>query len=134
MRRYETIFILRPSSGEDEISKFIDSMTQIITDEQGKIIDLNKWGMKKLAYLIKKESVGYYIYCDYAGTPAAVAEMERKCRIDDMVLKYMSLKTADEISEEEISAAISDASAKAAALPVDDEESDDEEQDDNDNE
>ena len=115
MRRYETIFILRPSSGEEEINKFIENMTQIITDEQGTIIELNKWGMKKLAYLIKKESVGYYIYFDYAGTPAAVAEMERKSRIDDMVLKYMTVKTADAISAEEISAAITAASDKAAA-------------------
>jgi small subunit ribosomal protein S6 len=128
MRRYETIFILRPSSGEEEINKFIESMSQIIVDEQGTVIELNKWGMKKLAYLIKKESVGYYIYCDYAGTPAAVAEIERKSRIDDMVLKYMTVKTADAISEEEIKEAITAASTKAA-MPQDDEgDSDNEDQ------
>lgn len=134
MRRYETIFILRPNSGDDEINKFIENMTLIITDEKGKVIELTKWGMKKLAYLIKKESLGYYIYCDYAGTPAAVAEIERKSRIDDMVMKYMTVKTADEISEEEIDAAIVAASSKSAVSENDDDADDSEQQDDDDNE
>jgi len=112
MRRYETIYILRPNLGEEEISKVIESTNQIILDEQGTIIELNKWGMKKLAYLIKKESLGYYIYCDYAGTPAAVSEIERKFRIDDSVLKYMTIKTAAAISDEQIQQAIGDVSAR----------------------
>ena len=115
MRRYETIFILRPNVGEEEINKVIESTSQVILDEKGSIIDLNKWGMKKLAYLIKKESLGYYIYCDFAGTPAAVAEFERKFRIDDSVMKYMTIKTAASISEEEIQQIIDDISAKKTA-------------------
>ncbi len=116
MRRYETIFILRPSAGEEEINKVIGSTTQIILDEQGSIIELNKWGMKKLAYLIKKESLGYYVFCDFAGTPDAVAEIERKFRIDDLVLKYMTIKTAGSINQEEIQLAITAVSEKATAV------------------
>ena len=84
MRRYETIFILRPNVGEEEINKVIESTTQIILNENGSIIDLNKWGMKKLAYLIKKESLGYYVYCDFATTPEAVSEIERKFRSNEI--------------------------------------------------
>ena len=116
MRRYETIFILRPSAGEEEITRIINSTTQIIVGDQGSIIEMARWGMKKLAYLIKKESLGYYVFCDYAGTPAAVAEIERKFRIDDLVLKYMTIKSADAISEEEIANAIAAASERAAAI------------------
>jgi small subunit ribosomal protein S6 len=72
--------------------------------------------MKKLAYLIKKESLGYYVYCDYAGTPAAVSEIERKFRIDDTVLKYMTIKTAASITEENIQEALAAITAKATAL------------------
>lgn len=115
MRRYETIFILRPNASEDDIQRVIDSTVEVITNEEGKTIELNKWGMKKLAYLIKKESIGYYVYLDYAGTPAAVAELERKFRIDDTVLKYMTVKTADEISAEGIEAAIAASEAAATA-------------------
>ncbi len=112
MRRYETIYILRPNLGEEEISTVIENTNAIILGEKGSVIELNKWGMKKLAYLIKKESLGYYIYCDYAGTPAAVSEIERKFRIDDAVLKYMTIKTASSISEEQIQQAIGDVSAR----------------------
>lgn len=112
MRRYETIYILRPSLGEEEISTVIENTNAIIQQEKGTIIELNKWGMKKLAYLIKKESLGYYVYCDYAGTPAAVAEIERKFRIDDAVLKYMTIKKASSISDEQIEQAIGEVSAR----------------------
>ena len=116
MRRYETIFILRTNAGEDEINRVVESTSKIILDEKGTIIELDKWGMKKLAYLIKKESLGYYVYCDYAGTPAAVSEIERKFRIDDTVLKYMTIKTAASITEEDIQEALAAITAKATAL------------------
>lgn len=116
MRRYETIFILRPNAGEDEITRVIDSTSQIILDEKGTIIELEKWGIKKLAYLIKKESLGYYVYCDYAGTPAAVTEIERKFRIDDMVLKYMTIKTKAAMSEDDIQQAVAVITAKEATV------------------
>lgn len=122
MRRYETVYILRPSLGEAEITNIIENTNKIITDDAGSIITLDRWGMRKFAYLIKKESQGYYILVDYAGTPAAVAELERKFRIDDSVLKYMTVKLADQISEEEISQATSDAAEKNAAAAAEAEE------------
>ncbi len=114
MRRYETIYILRPSLGEAEITTVIENTNKIITEAGGTIIDMNKWGMKKLAYLIKKESQGYYVYCDYATSPEAVTELERKFRIDDSVLKYMTVKLADSISAEGVAAATSEIEQKIA--------------------
>jgi len=128
MRRYETIFILRPNVGEDEITRVIESTTKIILDQGGTIIELNKWGMKKLAYLIKKETLGYYVYCDFAGTPAAVTEIERKFRIDDSVLKYMTIKTEASISEEEIQEAVTAASEKQTAAAEEEQETTEEEE------
>jgi small subunit ribosomal protein S6 len=69
--------------------------------------------MKKLAYPIKKELQGYYVFCDFASTPAAVSEMERKFRIDDSVLKYLTVKISDSITAEGISAAQTEAESKA---------------------
>lgn len=115
MRRYETIYILRSNLSEDQVNSVIEYANKIILDDAGTIISLNKWGMKKFAYLIKKETQGYYVYCDYAGTPAAVAEVERRFRIDDSVLKYMTVKLSDSISDEEIQQAIGDVAAQEAA-------------------
>lgn len=125
MRRYETVFILRPGKSEEEINAIVDMTKKIILDENGSIISLNRWGLKKLAYTIKKENQGQYIFCDFAGTPAAVTEIERKFRIDDAVLKYLTIKTAEAISAEEIEKAIADAEARTAAFAGEASEGDD---------
>ena len=115
MRRYEQIYILRPSLAEDEITKVIENSNQIVLDDEGTIISLNKWGMRKLAYPIKKEPQGYYVLSDFAANPDAVAEIERKFRIDDAVLKYLTVKISDAITAEEIVDAQNAAASAAAA-------------------
>jgi len=124
MRRYEQVYILRPSLSENEIATLIENTNNIVLGDQGAIIQLDTWGMRKLAYPIKKESQGFYVFCDFAGTPKAVAEIERKFRIDDAVLKYLSVKISDAISEEEIAAAQDAAAAKASSTDQDDESED----------
>ncbi len=126
MRRYETIYILRPNLGEEEINTIIDNTTAIILKEGGAIIHLDRWGLRKFAYPIKKETQGTYILVDYATEPAAVFEMERKFRIDDSVLKYMTVKLADDITEEKIEQAKVDiATRKAAKESGDSDDNDD---------
>jgi len=95
MRRYETIFIVRPNVAEDEIEAITNKSVSTIEGDGGTILRINKWGLRKLAYLIKKETQGYYVYLDYAGVPASVAEIERIFRIDDRILKYLTVKLAD---------------------------------------
>jgi len=119
MRRYETIFIVRPNIAEDEIDAVINKTSSIIEGDGGIIIRIDKWGLKKLAYLIKKESQGYYVYLDYAGVPASVSEIERIFRIDDKVLKYLTIKLADSCDPEAIKEEL--ASAEAAQTLAEDE-------------
>ncbi len=122
MRRYETIYILRPTLSEDEINTVIEGTNTVLGADAGQIISLDKWGLRKLAYLIKKEAQGYYVLCDYVTDPKNVAEMERKFRIDDAVMKYMTIKLADSITEEEIEAARGEhEAAKAAAAAAEQE-------------
>ncbi|MCF6290770.1 MAG: 30S ribosomal protein S6 [Desulfobacterales bacterium] len=104
MRRYETIFIIRPNAGEEEITAMIDKVTAIIGNDGGTVIKIDKWGLKKLAYLIKKESQGYYVYLDFAGLPTTVTEIERILKIDDRSLKYMTVKLADSCDPEALAA------------------------------
>ncbi len=127
MRRYETIFIIRPSVGEEDITAIIDKTTGIIEQFDGSMVNLDQWGLKKLAYPIKKEIQGFYVFAEYAGKPEAVAEAERIFKIDDRILKYMTIKTQDvfvadapKVEEEaeaetETEAATTEASAEADA-------------------
>jgi len=98
MRRYETIFIARPGLGEDDVEAITGRATETITEHDGSIVTIDKWGLKKLAYPIKKEQQGIYVFIEYAGMPAAVAEVERVFRIDDRILKYLTVKTQDVFS------------------------------------
>jgi len=102
MRRYETIFIARPNVAEPEIEAIAAKTSSIIEDDGGTIFRINNWGLKKLAYLIKKESQGYYVFVDYAGIPASVAEIERIYRIDDRILKYLTVKITDSCDTEAV--------------------------------
>ena len=92
MRRYETISIISPNVGEDEIKAINQRTAGIIEGDGGTILTVDNWGLKKLAYPIKKQQQGYYIYTEFAAIPAAVSEMERIFKIDDNVLKYMTVK------------------------------------------
>ena len=102
MRRYETIYILRPNLGEDQFSEIIERTNAIITGDGGSIINLERWGNKKLAYDIRKESFGQYVYVDFAAPGTAILEMERIFRIDDRVLRYLTVKLAETIDRETI--------------------------------
>ena len=116
MRRYEMISIFRPGLGEDEVNAIVENTRKIIEGDQGTVIYSARWGMKKLAYPIKKEKQGLYYFYEYVASPAAVTEIERKFRIDDNVLKYLTVKIADAISAEELEAAISDSGKRNAAF------------------
>jgi len=114
MRRYEMISIFRPGLGEDAVSAIVENTRKIIENDRGTIICLTRWGMKKLAYPIKKEKQGLYYFYEYAATPAAVSEIGRKFRIDDSVLRYLIVKIADDIGAEELETAIADSDKRHA--------------------
>jgi small subunit ribosomal protein S6 len=99
MRRYETTYILRPNLGEEQFSEIIERTNKIVKGDGGAIINLERWGSKKLAFEIKKEAFGQYVYFDYAANGSTVQEMERIFRIDDRVLRFLTVKLADAIDE-----------------------------------
>ena len=92
MEKYETISIIRPSVSEDIIAAISDKTADIIKDAGGEILKVDNWGLKQLAYPIKKEPTGYYVYTVFSGNGAGINEMERIFKIDDNVLKYMTIK------------------------------------------
>ena len=137
MRRYETISIIRPTIGDEEIDAINQRSVSILESDGGSLVSVDKWGLKTLAYLIKKEQQGYYVYMDYAATADAVSEIERQFRIDDRVLKFMTVKLQDVFDpdsiEEERAAAAQAAASRAAESEDEDVVSSDDEDDDDDN-
>ncbi len=131
MRRYETIIIADPDLSAEQRDPVLQRVGDVVKQGDGYLALTEEWGARKLAYEIKKKDRGYYIRFDFCATGAVVNEMERFFRIDDRVLKYMTVlldKTADiEKIKEEIAAAQSKAEkakekAEAAAAPTPSEE------------
>ena len=109
MRRYETFIIIDPDLSDEERSPIFEKVKDLIQQEECLLVMLNEWGARRLAYEIKKKSRGYYVRLDYCGTGKLVDEMERFFRIDDRVMKYMTVlldKYADiELIKEEMAKA-----------------------------
>lgn len=112
MRKYETFFIMDPDL-PDEITAVVDEKVKtVVTSSGGSVLTYVPWGKKKLAYTVKKRTRGHYVLMEYAGDPKLVAELERNMRLDERVLKFITVlldERFDPIKEE---------ARKAAATPA----------------
>ena len=91
MRRYETFTILNPDLSDEERAPVLNRVKELIPQMDGFLILVDEWGARQLAYDIKKKSRGYYVRFDFCGNGELVNEMERFFRIDDRVMKYMTV-------------------------------------------
>jgi small subunit ribosomal protein S6 len=98
LRRYETVFIIHPDLNDEEVTALTDRYCEIIAAYKGVLVKVDRWGKRKLAYLIRKQSKGTYVLLDFAGSSAVVSEMERNFKIDDHVLKYMTILKNENVS------------------------------------
>ena len=110
MRRYETIVIIDPDLGEERRTPIFDRLRELVPQKGGLLVELDEWGARKMAYEIKKKKRGFYLRVDYCGTGDLVQEMERQFRIDDRVLKYMTILLEDDVDMESIQEKMSQAS------------------------
>jgi small subunit ribosomal protein S6 len=102
MRRYDLIFIVQPELNEEEIKGLTERYLQIITAQKGTIIKTEDWGKRRLAYDIKKQSKGNYVLVDFYGPGSMIKEIERNLKIDDKILKFLSIKTRDPFNPESL--------------------------------
>ena len=115
MRRYETIVIVDPDLGEEQREGVFDKIRELIPQKGGLLVEFDEWGGRKLAYEIKKKQRGYYVRIDYCGGGDLVSEMERQFRIDDRVMKYMTILLDTEADMERIQEAMTQAEQEAEA-------------------
>jgi len=119
MRRYETVWVVNGDLPDEEVKATIDKFTRIITGQGGVLVGVEEWGRRKLAYKIGNTLRGSYVMADFAGLPAVVKELERNYRIDDRVIRYLTIKKSDKVNlgalQEEIDAKSREAARKAEA-------------------
>jgi small subunit ribosomal protein S6 len=115
MRHYESVWVVHGDLPDEEVKSAIDKFSKIITSQGGILFKLEEWGRRKLAYKIDGTLRGYYILMDFAGTPTTVRELERNYRIDDRVIRYLTVKKADKV---DVAARQAEIAAQAQAAPA----------------
>jgi len=98
MRMYETIIIVQPDLGEEETKALTDKVQDVISTMKGDFKRLEDWGARKLAYSINKFNRGRYYFLRFDGDAPLIAELERRLRLDDKVLRYQSVKLEKEVA------------------------------------
>jgi small subunit ribosomal protein S6 len=92
MRIYEELFIVRPNATEEEIDQAVEQIRQVVTGAGGTLDKVEKWGVRKLAYRVRKHEDGYYVLVQFSAPPDAVTEIERRLRVSDTVIKYLTVR------------------------------------------
>lgn len=99
---YETIFILRPDIDSDASEKAINRVVTAIDQAAGKLLKIESWGKRRLAFVVQKQRKGFYVYVRYLGTKGLVAEIERNLRLLDSVLRYMTTVIARDVETTQV--------------------------------
>ena len=91
MNKYEMVLILKAGLEEDERNQVLDRLKDAI-NQNGTVGEIDDWGTRKLAYEINYNKDGYYYVLNYEADPSVVAEVERRARILDQILRYLTVK------------------------------------------
>ncbi|MCX7944822.1 MAG: 30S ribosomal protein S6 [Deltaproteobacteria bacterium] len=96
VREYETLYVVSPELDKSGIDNLNNKFKNIIQENGGKVIKLTRWGKRDLAYRIKKYTHGYYIHLNYFGEGRTVNELQRNLRLNENILRYITIKLSDE--------------------------------------
>ena|SRR5579871_2266612 len=97
MRNYEIMFIVNPNTPEEEVDKINSQIEGVITSGGGQVQKIEKMGRRKLAYEIDKHREGQYVLFVTAANGDIVREVERRLRVMDTIIKYITVRTDDEV-------------------------------------
>ena len=90
-RTYESIFIVRPDLTGDAYTAVIDKFKGVLTDQGASIIKIDEWGVRKLAYTVKKQNRGSYVLVIFEADPKVILEYERRLRLDESIIKFINI-------------------------------------------
>jgi small subunit ribosomal protein S6 len=92
MRVYEELFIMKPDIPEEEVAVFIEQIKTNITTAGGTIDKVENWGKRRLAYKVEKFKEGTYVLIQFSSGPEAVKEVERRLRVAEGVIKFLTVR------------------------------------------
>jgi len=96
MRHYEIIFIVRPDVPEEDVDKLIAQMESVVTNTGSKVEKVEKMGRRRLAYRVHRQREGFYVFFRLEGLGETVKEFERRLKVTDTVIKYLTVRIDEE--------------------------------------
>ena len=92
LNQYETVFIATPVLSEAQIKEAVKKFKKIITDNKGKIVHEENWGLRKLAYPIQKKSTGFYYLIEFQAEGSLIEKMEVEYRRDERIIRFLTFR------------------------------------------
>jgi small subunit ribosomal protein S6 len=124
MRTYETIFIVHPDMVGEQYAAVVEKFKGVLTDQGAEILKVEEWGTRKLAYPVKKQGRGTYVLVAYEAGSKVIAEFERRMRLDESVIKFLTVhleKGLQEVPVKESTEAPAEAQAETDEAAADEE-------------
>jgi small subunit ribosomal protein S6 len=91
-RIYEELFIVKPDAPDEEVDQFVETLRTQLTTAGATVDKVDKWGKRRLAYRVDKFREGTYVLFQFTSEPTAVKELERRLRVSDVVLKFLTVR------------------------------------------
>jgi small subunit ribosomal protein S6 len=95
-RQYEVVFIVDPTADDDEVTRLTDNLKQIVTDQGGTITKTESMGKRKLAYEILHKTEGSFVLLEVEGSGKEIAELERRMRVNDRIIRYITVRVDED--------------------------------------
>ena len=99
MRIYEELFIVKPDAPEEEVDAYVNQVKDLIVNGKGTVDKVDKWGVRKLAYRVQKYAEGIYILVQFSSGPDLVREIERRMRVTDLVIKFITVRIDEKLKK-----------------------------------
>lgn len=101
MRNYEVVFVAAPTLTSEELDGFINHIQTVVEGKNGKVVKVDNWGKKSLAYKIKKFREAYYVVLSIEGDGSTIAEIERRFRVTDYIIRFISVRIDEDLKRSE---------------------------------
>jgi small subunit ribosomal protein S6 len=117
-RTYELMFIVRPDMTEEDLDKLISTLSGVVAPSGGSVQKVDKMGKRRLAYTVKRFHEGIYVLMVVEGGGAVIHELERRLRVTEQVIKFLTVRTDEEQKRLDKVKALRDSKKKVSAQPV----------------
>jgi small subunit ribosomal protein S6 len=101
VRTYEVIFIATPTVTAEDLDAYVAQLQNVIEEKNGQVVKIDNWGKRTLAYKIKRFRDGIYVVMTIEADGSIIAEIERRCRVTDYILRYLSVRIDENLKRAE---------------------------------